>query len=312
VRAPTEQVPVDGGLLTVHVLAEVSAGRPTVVALHSISSNGLAWGPLADRLRGVVGVVAPDMRGRAESAALRSTGLADHARDVAAVVDHLDLDRPLLAGHSMGAFVAALAAATRPEHVTGVLLVDGGLALPSPGTFDVDEVLHSIIGPAMDRLSMTFDDEDAYLDHWRRHPALGPLLDTPAGPALTAYLRHDLAGPHGAMRSTSSLESVRADWTDMMSDPATLSAIHTLQCPAVLAWAARGPLGQPTGLYTRERLADAHLPTDVSLLPLEADHYGSLLDPECLDALAQAVAHLAAVPTSGRGIHTSVTSRHVM
>ena len=114
------------------------------------------------------------------------------------------------------------------------------------------------------------------------------------------------------MRSTSSLESVRADWTDMMSDPATLSAIHTLQCPAVLAWAARGPLGQATGLYTRDRLAEAHLPADVSLLPLRGDHYGSLLHPTCLDALAKAVVDLAAVPPSGRGIHTSVTSRHVM
>lgn len=305
-RAPTQQVPVGGGDLTVHLLAEAPAGAPTVVALHSISSNGLAWQPLADRLAGRLGVVAPDMRGRAESSALRSTGLADHARDVAALVDHLGLDGVVLAGHSMGAFVAALAAASMPERVRGVLLVDGGLPFPSPGTFDVDEVLHSIIGPAMDRLSMTFPDEDAYLEHWRTHPALGPLLDSPGAPALRAYLLHDLAGPPGAMRSTSSLECVRADWTDMMSDPATLSAVHTLQCPAVLAWATRGPLGQPTGLYTARGLAQAHLPPDVSLLRVDADHYGALLDSACVSALAEAARTLAVVPTSGRTISTSI------
>jgi pimeloyl-ACP methyl ester carboxylesterase len=290
----------------VHVLLEPPPGAGTVVALHSISSNGLAWQPLATALEGRLGLVAPDLRGRAESSALRSTGLADHVRDVLAVVDHLDLGRPVLAGHSMGAFVAALAAATRPDAVGGVLLVDGGLPYPSPGTFDVDEVLHGIIGPAMDRLTMTFEDDDAYLRHWHAHPALGPALERPNGEALAAYLRHDLTGPPGAMRSSSSLESVRADWTDMMTDPATLAAVHTLQCPAVLAWACRGPLGQEPGLYSPDRVAAAHLPADVETLRLEADHYGALLEPEAVGTLALALRGLVSGPRSGRGIHIPI------
>jgi pimeloyl-ACP methyl ester carboxylesterase len=302
----TRQVPVDGGSLTVHVLAHGAAGAGTVVALHGISSNGLAWQPLAARLDGRVGLVAPDMRGRAESSQLRSTGLADHVRDVLAVVAHLGLERPVLAGHSMGAFVAALAAATRPDVVGGVLLVDGGLPYPTPGTFDVDEVLHGIIGPAMDRLTMTFEDAEAYLGHWRRHPALGPALDRANGDALAAYLRHDLAGPPGAMRSSSSLECVRADWTDLMSDPATLAAVHTLQCPAVLAWASRGPLGQAPGLYSPDRLAAAHLPADVTTVRLDADHYGTLLVPEVVATLAEALVGLSGGPRSGRSIHIPV------
>ncbi|MFC8500953.1 alpha/beta fold hydrolase [Pedococcus sp. NPDC057267] len=300
----TRQVPVAGGALTVHLLAQGAPGAGTVLALHSISSNGLAWRPLAATLAGRVSVVAPDLRGRAESCGLRSTGLADHVRDVVAVIEHLGLDRPVLAGHSMGAFVAALAAASRPDLVGGVLLLDGGLSYPSPRTFDVDEVLHGVIGPAMDRLTMTFAGAEAYLDHWRRHPALGPALTRPNGEALAAYLEHDLTGPPGAMRSSSSLECVRADWTDMMSDPATLAAVHTLQCPAVLAWAARGPLGQEPGLYSPGRLAEAHLPADVRTLSLDSDHYGALLDPDSLGALADALLTLVAGPRSGHGIHT--------
>lgn len=304
--AGTREVPVAGGALTVHVLAEAPAGAGTVLALHSISSNGLAWRPLASALAGRVSVVAPDLRGRAESCGLRSTGLADHVRDVLAVIEQLGLDRPVLAGHSMGAFVAALAAASRPDVVGGVLLVDGGLSYPSPGTFDVDEVLHGIIGPAMDRLTMTFADPQAHLEHWRAHPTLGPALARTNGDALAAYLQHDLTGTPGALHSSSSLECVRADWTDMMSDPATLAAVHTLQCPAVLAWAARGPLGQEPGLYSPTRLAQAHLPADVRTLRLDSDHYGTLLDPASLDALAAALLTLVAGPRSGRGIHIPV------
>ncbi|MDU0315599.1 alpha/beta hydrolase [Phycicoccus sp. M110.8] len=304
--AGTCQVPVAGGALTVHLLTQAPAGTGTVLALHSISSNGLAWQPLATTLAGGLSVVAPDMRGRAESSRLRSTGLADHVRDVLAVIEHLGLERPVLAGHSMGAFVAALAAASRPDVVGGVLLVDGGLAYPTPGSFDVDEVLHGIIGPAMDRLTMTFEDDQAYLEHWREHPTLGPALARTNGDALAAYLQHDLAGAPGAMRSSSSLECVRADWADMMSDPATLAAVHTLQCPAVLAWAARGPLGQEPGLYSPARLAQAHLPADVRTVRLDADHYGTLLDPGSLDALADALLALVAGPRSGRGIHIPI------
>jgi pimeloyl-ACP methyl ester carboxylesterase len=305
------QVPVRGGDLTVHELVAAPAEAPVVVALHSISSNALAWVPVARALGAGVRVLAPDMRGRAESSDLRSTGLADHVEDVVRVLDHLTVDEVVLVGHSMGAFAAALTAATHPERVRAVVLVDGGLGLTDTGSFEVDDVLHSVIGPAMDRLSMTFEDEAAYLAHWRAHPTMGPLLDSPAGGDLTAYLMHDLAGERGRMHSTSSLECVRADWADLMSDPATLAAVHTLQCPAHLLWAARGPLGQATGWYDAARLAAAHLPDDVTTTRLDSDHYGALLEVDSVATVAATVRRLlgpgpSSVPPSGRPIHTSV------
>ena len=306
-QGQTERVPVRDGELVVHLLNGAPPSAPTAVALHSIASNGLAWTPVAEALQGRVRVLALDMRGRAESADLRSTGIADHAADVLAVLDHFELKAPVLAGHAMGAFAATLAAATAPPRVGGVVLVDGGLPYEPPGTFDVDEVLHGVIGPAMDRLTMVFDDADAYLAHWRAHPSLGPHLDTPAGAHLAAYLLHDLAGPEGQMRSTSSLECVRADWTDLMSDPATLSAVHALQCPGRLLWAQRGPLSQPEGLYTAARIAAAHLPADIGVARLDTDHYGALLDPRAVRAVAAAIAAVTIGPPSGRAIHTAVS-----
>ena len=216
------------------------------------------------RLSGRVTLLAPDMRGRAESAPLRSTGLADHVADVVRVLDHYGLESPVLAGHAMGGFAAALTAATHPDRVGSVVLLDGGLAFPSPGTFDVDEVLHSIIGPG----------DGPSVDDLRRrrpptcatglaHPAMGPLLDSPAGGDLTAYLLHDLAGPRRA-DAVHELAGVRAGRLGRPDErPATLSAIHTLQCRAHLLWAARGPLGQPQGLYSPERIAEARLPGDI-------------------------------------------------
>jgi pimeloyl-ACP methyl ester carboxylesterase len=90
-------VPVTDGQLVVHVLGDAPADAPTVLALHSISSNGLAWVPVSEALAGRVRLLAPDLRGRAESAHLRSTGLADHARDALAEPDEVYIED---AGHA--------------------------------------------------------------------------------------------------------------------------------------------------------------------------------------------------------------------
>lgn len=289
----TERVAVAGGDLVVHLLNRAPLGAPAVVALHSISSNGLSWQPVADLLDGEVCVVAPDMRGRAESAGVRSGGLADHAADVLAVADHLGLARPLVAGHSMGAFAAVLAAATYPERAAAVVLVDGGVAFPTPSTAEVDAVLSSVIGPAMARLRMTFADEHAYLEYWRSHAGLAPYLDGPGGGYLRAFLLHDLTGTAGALRSSSSLECVRADWSDMTSDPATLAAVHALQCPAHLLWARRGLLDEPVGLYSPDRLEAARLPDDIVVTQLATNHYGALLEPPAVSEVARAIRDLS-------------------
>ncbi|WP_425470408.1 alpha/beta fold hydrolase [Streptomyces diacarni] len=77
---------------------------------------------------------APDLRGRAASADLPGPyGLAAHVADVLALLDHLGQRRAVLIGHSMGGFVAALAAARHPSRVAGTVLVDGGLPFPGTG-----------------------------------------------------------------------------------------------------------------------------------------------------------------------------------
>ena len=191
--------------LVLHELTPSSGDdTPLVVALHGITANGLAWRAIGDRLDGEVRLVAPDLRGRAcsrdvgrgsdgASADAAEDGLAAHAGDVVAVLDALGAERAVLVGHSMGAFVAALTAARYPERVSALVLVDGGVGFPAPAGTDIDAALQAVIGPAMQRLSMTFGSEQEYLDFWAAHPALGPLLaggaegfppgarDTPSG-----------------------------------------------------------------------------------------------------------------------------------
>jgi len=98
-----------------------------------------------------------------------------------------------------------LAAAGRPELVERLVLIDGGLPMAVPDGTDLDQLLDATLGPAVARLSQTFPSEQAYLDFFRAHPALGPHWNAD----VEAYVSYDLTGPPGAMRSRVKEEAVR-------------------------------------------------------------------------------------------------------
>lgn len=153
-RAPEQlAVPVHGGELSA-LWWTVEAAAPLVVLLHDVAANARTWSGLAAELAGEFEVAAPDLRGRGGSAHLPPPyGIEAHAEDVAVLLDRLrpDPERPdaVLVGHAMGAFVAELAAdGPARHHVRALVLVDGGLELPSPPGADVDAMLAAYLGSA--------------------------------------------------------------------------------------------------------------------------------------------------------------------
>jgi pimeloyl-ACP methyl ester carboxylesterase len=254
VTHPAEfDVPVAGGVLRV---CRWPGDGPVVVAAHGITANALSWAEVARALDGAVTLVAPDLRGRAGSRQVTEPyGLPVHADDLVAVLDHLGVGAALVAGHSMGAFAAAVAAVRHPQRVASVLLVDGGVSLPTPPGADIDAILQAVIGPAMQRLQMTFPTRDAYLDFFRHHPALA---EDWTG-AVEAYVLRDLVGTAPELRSSCSLAAVRADAADTLLNGQTTRAVHELACPARLLLAERGIMNEPQGLYDEARLDAAGL-----------------------------------------------------
>src|SRR5947209_8169763 len=109
------QVPVAGGALAVYRLG---GGRPPVVAVHGITGTSRAWLPVARALGERATVFALDLRGRGASNGLPPPyGPLVHIADILAVLDHLQLDRAVLAGHSLGAYIVAGLAAAHPDRV---------------------------------------------------------------------------------------------------------------------------------------------------------------------------------------------------
>lgn len=280
------RVPVDGGDLAVLRWPASHPQAPTVLALHGITANGLSWGTVARHLAGRATLVAPDLRGRAASAHLPGPyGIAAHADDAAAVAEALAPDRPVLAGHSMGAFTAALAAVRHPGLFGPLLLVDGGVGFPAPTHLSPDELMTAVIGPAMDRLTMTFPDRAAYRAFWQGHPAFADRWT----PEVDAYIQRDLTGREPDLRSSCRLEAVRTDGVGLF-DEDVLAAVRHLPGPATLLWADRGLMDEPQGLYDQDRLAAAALEgTGLTTLRVpDTNHYTVLTG----EAGAARVAHL--------------------
>lgn len=289
-----------GGTLVLHQLATGSGG-PVVVLLHGITANAYSWLAAANRIAAAhpdATILAPDLRGRADSRALTGPwGLAAQADDVAAIMQRCG-GTGYLIGHSMGAFIAALTVAGHGELVAGTVLVDGGLAFPIPQGLDIDATLTATIGPAMQRLSMTFADADAYLAFWADHPAVGPLLAGPSAADARAYLLHDLVGTADGVVSSCVLDAVRADGADVLSDPATHAAVRAAAEAGAgieFLWAARGMLNEAQGLYDEQRLAAIGVPKTVGVTAIpDVNHYSVLFQQASVDAVVNALGRLIA------------------
>ena len=100
---------------------------PATILLHGIGNYGRVWDFVADAVAGRLRLIAPDARGHGDSV-VPTAGYApeEFVADALAVMDSLGLARPLVVGHSMGGAHAMVLAATHPERVQALVLVDVG------------------------------------------------------------------------------------------------------------------------------------------------------------------------------------------
>jgi len=250
-------VEVEGGTIAVGQWGE---GDRIVLASHGITSNHRSFQRIAelivDQSKDAFTVVAVDHRGRASSAGSPGPfGLATHANDLIAVLDHFDCPSAVLIGHSMGGFVVSVAAERHPERVERLILIDGGLPFPLdvPDDAGLEDVVQSVIGPALDRLDQRWPDEASYVEFFKGHPAFRPPNEWPA--AVEAYVRHDATiTDSGEIRSSVSKDAVLVDGGAAIVDPHSSSAIRRVSTPTTLLWAPRGVLDQTPGLYTADQI----------------------------------------------------------
>lgn len=216
------------------------AGTPALLAVHGITGNGRSWDTVAAHLPDRR-ILAPDLRGRGGSNGMPGPhGLRRHAADLAELLDADGGGARTVLGHSMGAFVVVMLAATRPDLVERLVLVDGGFPLDLPaGAGSVDELDPvALLGPAAQRLELEFADVDAYFAFWRAHPAFAHDWS----PAVEDYAAYDLVGEPPHLHSSVAAAAVLEDGMELYGSDWFVEALRSLRMPVTALRAPRGLL----------------------------------------------------------------------
>jgi lipase len=291
------EVPVAGGALYVAQSGPAPQDAAGVVlAVHGITASHHAWRAAARELTERTGasVLVPDLRGRGRSARLPppGPGFGQHVADLIAVLDFFGVERALLTGHSMGAYVVAALAAAHPERASAVVLVDGGVPVkPKEDLEDPDAELEKALGPSIERLGLTFETPEQYVAFWQAHPAFkGGWSED-----LDAYVRYDLGGEPGALRSVTSADAVRVDGATLLVDAEALAVARHVRAPLHVLRAPLGILADEKVLVPDDLLAEflAAQPAATAELVEDSNHYTILMGagaPRVAAAIERALA----------------------
>ena len=115
---------LDAGGVAIQAFRRGDPAHPPLLLLHSLAAHSHWWDWVAPLLAERHHVVAVDFRGHGGSAWTDRYGFDDYVADVVAVVDRLGWRDPIVVGHSMGGYVAALLAARHPDRVRGLVIAD--------------------------------------------------------------------------------------------------------------------------------------------------------------------------------------------
>lgn len=216
--------------LRVHYLrwGEPGQGQP-VILLHGLASNARIWELTAPYLADAgFDLIAPDQRGHGlTDKPDGDLGFTTYTRDLLALITSLELDRPILVGHSWGASVAldyAARFAIGPRAPAGIVLVDGGIiqmkALPG---VTWEEMRERLTPPRLAGMPL-----ENFLD-LLRHPQRSWQPDDQAQQIILGNfdIREDeTIAPH--LRFEQHMQIVRAIW-----EFNTFERFAQIRCPAL-------------------------------------------------------------------------------
>jgi len=138
-----KQISLNGARIG-YFMQEGGADKPPLVFLHGAflrSTSGL-YKELLDGLSQRYAIYALDLRGHGASAgALSGWSLEAMADDVVAFAQALELDQPVLVGHSLGAFTSLFAEIRHPGAFSALCLLSPGPANPTLDPVDALDFL---------------------------------------------------------------------------------------------------------------------------------------------------------------------------
>ncbi len=103
---------------------EIEGNGPPVVLAAGMLSDSASWGSILEPLAAQFTVIRPDNRSTGRTTPmLAQTSPKQSAKDILALMDHLDLPSAQIIGHSMGGYISAELAVLAPERAASLTLL---------------------------------------------------------------------------------------------------------------------------------------------------------------------------------------------
>lgn len=255
---------------------QAGAENETIVLIHGLSGTSRWWGRVVENLPVDVGIAALDVRGRGRSVeAPPPFDLFSISDDVARTLNHLEIDRAAVVGYSMGAWAAAIFGQRHVDRTKRLVLVDGGLPIPSDPEADAEEIISAVVGPSLARLEMEFESEEDFFDYWKSHPALENHWDE----TMRGLLSYELSPDQGAFRVRANPEAIRVGARQITVDVDTRAAAEGVGVDTHLMVVEKGTADEDGGMIpldSARALADANPHVTMEYLP-GLNHYTLVL-----------------------------------
>lgn len=127
----TQFVDLPNGRFAYH---RTGGALPPLVLTHGLTDSGLCWTRVANVLRKHFDVIMLDARGHGQSERIGQPIGDGPGNDIANVIMALDLQNPMVMGHSVGASAAASLASEYPQLVARLILEDPPFTPPKTAT----------------------------------------------------------------------------------------------------------------------------------------------------------------------------------
>ncbi|MFX1509492.1 MAG: alpha/beta fold hydrolase [Promethearchaeota archaeon] len=103
---------------------ELDGRGPPLMLFHGVRGSHRNWDFVRPHLRDTYQLILPDSRGHGQSTELTEPSTIDlYSNDMIALLNHLEIDQAIIAGHSMGGFIAQEFALMAPDRLKGLILI---------------------------------------------------------------------------------------------------------------------------------------------------------------------------------------------
>lgn len=159
----------------------------TLLLLHATGFHGRVWDEVVSLLPHQH-IIAWDMRGHGRSDSCESYNWLEIRADFIALIKQLELELPVVVGHSIGGWCAAATAAIQPDVLGNILLIDPVIVVPGLYESQMSHADMTVKSHPVSKRRNSWNSWEEMRDHFKDRKPFASWTDA----SLESYCRHGL------------------------------------------------------------------------------------------------------------------------